>query len=187
MRKYGFTLVELIVAIAIIGILAAVIAPQAFMAIEKSKVTKAVTDFKTIRGGCMALYSDTGYWPHGGNSQVRIHESDLMRDNTSWEGWDGPYMDGFKGNTPWGGTYYFTTNGNMNPAKGPAYELAIEFENRCFPNGPNGKCSIPVSSSDRIDAMLDDGNQSTGEVQIVPWTDLHWALQWEFCPTDSCW
>ncbi|MCX5707766.1 MAG: hypothetical protein NTY14_02090 [Candidatus Omnitrophica bacterium] len=75
----------------------------------------------------------------------------------------------------------------MNPAQGAAYELAIEFEDRCFPNGPNGGCPIPKSSTDRIDATLDDGNRSTGEVQIVPWNDLHWALQWDFCPTSSCW
>ncbi|NCC82098.1 MAG: prepilin-type N-terminal cleavage/methylation domain-containing protein [Clostridia bacterium] len=38
-NKKGFTLVELLVVIAIIAILAAVVAPNAFKAIEKSKVT----------------------------------------------------------------------------------------------------------------------------------------------------
>ncbi len=185
MRKHGFTLIELIVVIAIIAILAAVIAPNAFRAVEKSKITKAITDFKAIKAGCLELYADTGNWPHGGNSAVRIIDSDLMKNVSNWTNWNGPYMDNFKGNTPWRGTYYFTTNGEMG--RGPQYELAIEFENRCFPNGPNGGCPIPVSSSDKIDAMLDDGNQSTGDVQIVPWNDLHWALQWDFCQNSSCW
>ncbi len=185
MKRWGFTLVELIVVIAIIAVLAAVVAPAAFRTVEKSKIAKAVSDFKAIKAGVADLFADTGNKPHGYNSQVRIVDSDLMRNASGYANWDGPYMDRFPGNHPWRGTYYFTTNGNMG--RGPGYEFAIEFENRCFPNGPNGGCPIPVPSSDRIDAMLDDGNQSTGEVQIVPWTDLHWALEWDVCPVASCW
>jgi general secretion pathway protein G len=185
MKKHGFTLIELVVAIAIIAILAAVIAPKAYVAVEKSKVAKAFTDFKGIRAGCMSLYSDTGNWPHGGNSVVRVVDSDLMDDVSNWKGWDGPYLDNFVGNTPWRGTYMFTTNADMG--RGPQFELCLEFENRCFPNGPNSGCPIPLSSVDRIDKTLDDGNRTTGEVQIVPWGDFQWVLQWDFCPTNSCW
>jgi type II secretion system protein G len=185
MRSHGFTLIELIVVIAIIAILAAVIAPQAFVAIEKSKVAKAYTDFKGIKAGCLSLNADTGNWPHGYNSAVQVHNSDIMVDASNWTNWNGPYLDGFKGNTPWRGTYFFTTNADMG--RGAQFELAIEFENRCFPNGPNGGCPIPLTSTDKIDANLDDGNRSTGDVQIVPWADLHWALVWDLCPASSCW
>ena len=46
MRKW-FTLIELIVVISIIAVLSAIIAPNAFRAIEKSKITKALSDIKT--------------------------------------------------------------------------------------------------------------------------------------------
>ncbi|MEW9096326.1 MAG: prepilin-type N-terminal cleavage/methylation domain-containing protein [Clostridiaceae bacterium] len=42
--KKAFTLVELLVVIAIIAILAAIVAPKAFTAIEKSKVSRTLSD-----------------------------------------------------------------------------------------------------------------------------------------------
>jgi general secretion pathway protein G len=187
MRKQGFTLIELIVVIAIIAILAAVIAPRAFQSIEKAKVAKAVTDYKAIKAGCMSLYGDTGNLPHGYNSQVPAYTSDLMVNASGWRNWDGPYMNGFKGMHPWGGTYYFTTNYNLNPADGSAFELSIELENRCFGNNTNSGCPMPDPSGDRIDLALDDGNRTSGNVQKTSWGDWHWALYWDICPTSSCW
>ena len=40
----GFTLIELLVVIAIIGILAAVISPNAFKTIDKARMAKTITD-----------------------------------------------------------------------------------------------------------------------------------------------
>ena len=48
MRK-GFTLIELIVVIAIIAVLAAVVAPSAFKAIEKGKVSAGMGDWNSIK------------------------------------------------------------------------------------------------------------------------------------------
>jgi general secretion pathway protein G len=59
MRK-TFTLIELIVVIAIIAILAAIITPNAFMAIEKSKVSRIVADCKSIRTAAYNMFADTG-------------------------------------------------------------------------------------------------------------------------------
>jgi general secretion pathway protein G len=53
------------VVIAIIGILAGVIIPTAFRAIEKSKIARAVHDVRSIKGAALAFYNDTGLWPGG--------------------------------------------------------------------------------------------------------------------------
>jgi general secretion pathway protein G len=187
MRVRGFTLVELIVVIAIIAVLASVIAPQAYRAVEKAKITKAYTDYKVMHTATYALHADTGFWPHGGNSAERAINSDLMRNASGYTGWNGPYMEKFSGAHPWGGVYMFTTNANLGRLSGG--ELAVEFENLCFPNGPNSGCNIPLASQTIIDKTLDDGNITTGEVQRVSWGDFHWVLIWDKCPVGvtACW
>lgn len=49
--RIGFTLIELIVVIAIIAILAAIIAPNAFRAIEKANIQKAVIAISMEKSG----------------------------------------------------------------------------------------------------------------------------------------
>lgn len=174
---------EMIVVIAVISVLAAIITPNAFMAIEKSKVSKAASDFRTIKAASTALYADTGYWPRGGNSSVQVRNSVLMVNTYNWEGWHGPYLDNFRGATPWNGTYYFTTNAQLG--RTAAYELSIELEDYCFPSGPNGGCPIPRSAALRIDRVVDDDNVTTGDFR---WgSDTYWVMVWDFCPTSSCW
>jgi prepilin-type N-terminal cleavage/methylation domain-containing protein len=117
----GFTLIELIVAIAIIAILAAVIAPNAFKTIEKAKITKA------LRVATMSYYADVGFWPPDVNRGV---DPGFMQANrvgepgatmfpfdpiaqgymANWntvllECWDGPYLDKWPRFTPWAGKY----------------------------------------------------------------------------------
>jgi len=58
-RNKSFTLIELIVVIAIIAILAAIIAPNAFRAIEKAKISTAIADFKANKNAVYAFYADS--------------------------------------------------------------------------------------------------------------------------------
>ena len=182
----SFTLVELIVVIAIIAILAAIIAPNAFRAIEKSKVAKAVSDFKAIKNACGALYADTGHWPHG--HWTRLDHSNLVENVDNWPGWDGPYLERTIVQTPWGGTYFFDTFWNWG--RGPQIELTLEIEDCCYNGpdvgcGPNGGCPAPVASARRIDQIIDDGNLSTGEFRGGG--DLTLVIQWDFCDVPYCW
>ena len=86
--RQGFTLVELLVVIAIIGILAAIIVPNAFKATEKGKVAAAEADYKAIKAAVLNYYADTGQWPSVA--------SDVYG-----------YVERWPERNPWGGSYSY--------------------------------------------------------------------------------
>lgn len=62
-REGGFTLIEMIVVLAVVGTLAALIAPRIFPYIDEAKLTKAQLDVNAIAAGITKFYKDTGRWP----------------------------------------------------------------------------------------------------------------------------
>ena len=59
----GFTLVEIIVVLAVISALLAIIAPRVFPYIDDGKKTQALGDVKQISAAIQVMYKDTGRWP----------------------------------------------------------------------------------------------------------------------------
>lgn len=122
----GFTLVELLVAIAIIGVLAAIILPNAFKAVEKAKISRVVADVRSIKAAGYAYYADAGDWPKAGQDSYDPGSGDeygflyFMKTDGS-TGWNGPYLEKPPGTTPWGGHYRYwksEINGQVRDAAG---------------------------------------------------------------------
>ena len=121
----AFTLIELLVVIAIIAILAAVIAPNAFRAIEKAKVAHLIGDLTAFRTATLNYYSDMGFWPpdtgpYGDPGFTTPLPHDVRTGApvsgapyglpTNWQdtvnaNWDGPYLEKMPVQNPWGGSY----------------------------------------------------------------------------------
>lgn len=172
----GFTLVELLVVIAIIGILAAVITPNAFRTIEKGKISRAVADLRAIGKAAMAYYADVGDFPgskghppdeplQNGSDPgfVRKPNRDWLTDSGAPYGgdldsWNGPYLEKWPPQHPWGDVYtwnywrdYAPPGIGMSVSK--AGIVTLEDYGR-----------IPRESLEAIDRTLDDGDLSKGYV-----------------------
>ncbi len=140
----GFTLVELLVVIAIIGILAAIITPNAFKAIEKGKVAAAEADYKAIKAAALNYYTDTGQWPNDGASNTGFVQSDGVN------GWNGPYLERWPSKNPWGNSYEYNKDSGVNfDGDSNTTERYLTIK------------SVPSSAAERIDADLDGTKDGT--------------------------
>ncbi len=176
----GFTLIELIVVIAIIAVLTAIIAPNAFRAIEKANCARAIAEFKALKTATLSFYSDTGTWPITSRGWVTIQNSGLMNNTNNWTGWDGPYLEKNISKHPWGGQYWLEI---FNLGKGALADIVVEFNDICAAGSARAACGLPLTSAQKIDTMVDDGNVGTGA--FIRWSsygDTFWAIEWDLFP-----
>lgn len=101
-KPNGFTLVELLVVLAILGLVAAVATPQVLKYLGKAKTDTARIDIKGI-GVALDLYLlDTGHYP---SEQEGL--AVLVEKPTSGE-WHGPYLKSKRVPLdPWGRSYIY--------------------------------------------------------------------------------
>jgi prepilin-type N-terminal cleavage/methylation domain-containing protein len=118
----GFTLIEIILVIALIGLLASVVFASLSGAIEKGRVSRAQADLSEFRQAIILLEHDTGLSPGGFDNMgsclptsgpidndFPLNDSvviaGLVNDNGK-SGWNGPYIPTIA-DDPWGNLYYF--------------------------------------------------------------------------------
>lgn len=101
----GFTLVELIVVVIIIGLLAALVAPKFFGKVEQSKIRATEAQIELFGAALDQLRLDVGRYPTSSEGL------NALRTASGMENWRGPYLKKEIPVDPWGRPYSYTSPG----------------------------------------------------------------------------
>lgn len=102
----GFTLMELLVVILIIGLLTGIVGPRLLGQISRSEVTTAKAQMDAFDKALQAYRLDTGHFPAAtqGLAALVAQPADEQR-------WHGPYLQGSIPLDPWGTPYRYRSPG----------------------------------------------------------------------------
>jgi general secretion pathway protein G len=102
----GFTLLELLVVIVIIGLLAAYVGPRYFAQLGKSEQKTAKAQIEAFGKALDTYRLDTGHYP---TTEQGLNA--LVAKPTDEPKWQGPYLQKEVPNDPWGKSYIYHSPG----------------------------------------------------------------------------
>lgn len=114
-RADGFTLVELLVVILIIGMLTGIVAPRLLGQIGKSETTAALAQMDSLAKALDAYRLDMGSYPSTAEGLGAL----VQEPGTASGRWRGPYLRGKVPSDPWGTPFVYTSPASS----GVDYEL----------------------------------------------------------------
>ena len=105
-RDAGFTLLELLVVLVIVGLLAGIVAPRFFKQLGKSKADTAGAQIAGLEKALDQYRIDTGQYPSSeqGLAALNTKPADGAR-------WNGPYLKKSVPNDPWDKPYQYRMPG----------------------------------------------------------------------------
>ena len=107
----GFTLVEILVVITIIGLIMALVGPRVLNYLAESKVKAARIQVESFASSLDLFYLDAGRYPSTSEGLAALAQRPGAID-----AWNGPYLrTGLVPNDPWGHPYVYRSPGEHGP------------------------------------------------------------------------
>jgi general secretion pathway protein G len=101
-KTRGFTLIELMIVLVILGLLASLVAPEMFSKVSSTKRKTATAQMQMFQTALDTFRLDVGSYP----SELTELVASQRR------GWDGPYLPKSVPADPWGFSYQYQLNQN---------------------------------------------------------------------------
>jgi general secretion pathway protein G len=108
-KRKGFTLLELLVVIVIIGLLAGYVAPRYFSQVGKSEIQVAKAQIESLEKALDQFRLDTRRYP---TAEEGLDV--LVSRPANVQGWSGPYLKKAVPNDPWGRPYVYRVPGEKH-------------------------------------------------------------------------
>ena len=100
-KQSGFTMIELLIVVVIIGLLMSLVAPAMFSKVDSTKIKTARAQMQMLETSLATYWLDMGEYP--------TKLDDLF--SSSLAGWDGPYLPKAVPNDPWSNPYSYQSPG----------------------------------------------------------------------------
>ena len=171
-QKLGFTILELLITMAIVGILSAVVIGSLDSARDEGREGRAIADLEAIYKAMLIMNIDTEMYPNNlpylcepldeisSTNEFAVSDANagFITNGRGWVGWGGPYLPTIP-TDPWGNEYYFDDDYRCLPetqgcqgyddSGGDLDSSAIVS---CGPNGAisSGSCSYDTDNIIRL-------------------------------------
>ena len=146
--KRGFTLIEILITVSIVGLLAAMAIPTFIKVTTKSKITSFSRDVKTLANASETYIMESGIWPPDTTTGIFPNELAGYFSKRS-----------FESSTPIGGNWDYE-------------EYASGITSGVGVVAP----SFEEAEITKIDAIIDDGNLSSGQFQKIATDRYFWII-----------
>ena len=125
-NRAGFTLIEILVVIAVIAMLAALVAPNVFQHVGTAKDATARSQIELLGAALDAYRLDNGRYPttDQGLEALRVHPNIQPLPSS----WNGPYLRKDVPLDPWGLPYLYLCPGEINIRNYDLFSLGADGE-----------------------------------------------------------
>lgn len=150
MKRTGFTLVEIMVVVVIIGLLLAIALPAFAKVRSSSQQSRFINDLRVFQGALSVFVLENGIYPNdSGTGQLDNQMEDYIR------------RDIFEAPTPVGGEW------DIEAGDGGTVMLGVGVDGHDLTN----------DELLAMDARYDDGDLSTGKLQAIEADRYYWVLE----------